>query len=195
MSRIVVATRNTGKIIEIREILKDFPCQVCSITEIDADFDVEEDGQTYAENALKKATAAARIAGTIAIGDDSGLEVDVLEGAPGLYSARFGGQCSQAEKNALLLQRLHGMANRSARFRCVIAVVAPDGNAKTVEGFCEGVIGTTPQGTHGFGYDPLFFLPEYGLTMAELDPSVKNAISHRARALAQLRQILPEFLT
>lgn len=194
LSRIVVATRNAGKIIEIRAILKDLPCQVSSITELDAAFDVEEDGQTYAENALKKAMAAAFLAGTIAIGDDSGLEVDALDGAPGLYSARFGGACSQAEKNALLLQQLQGKANRSARFRCVIAVAAPGGETRTVEGTCEGLIGAAPHGTHGFGFDPLFFLPEYGQTMAELDPAMKNVISHRAKALAQLRQILPEFL-
>lgn len=192
---IVVATRNPGKIIEIGKILTDLPCNVRAIAEIDARFDVEEDGATYAENAIKKARAAAHIAHTIAIGDDSGLEVDALHGAPGLYSARFGGgSLPQTEKNALLLKQLAGCAERTARFRCVMAVVSPKGMVRTTEGVCEGIIGTAPRGTNGFGYDPLFFLPEYGKTMAELEPFLKNTISHRAKALTNLRKILPEFL-
>lgn len=193
--RIVVATRNGGKIREIRDILRDIPYNIISISEIDPAFQVDEDGQTYAENAIKKAKAAVLAAGTVAIADDSGLEVDALGGAPGIYSARFGGgSLSQAEKNSLLLQQLQGHPNRSARFRCVIAVVSPDGSVKTTEGICEGEIGIAPRGKNGFGYDPLFLLPGYGLTMAELEPSVKNRLSHRAKALSQLREILPEFL-
>ncbi len=157
------------------------------VTDIVPDFFVEEDGKTYQDNAIKKARAAAQVTGSLAIADDSGLEVDALDGAPGVYSARFGGESlSQAEKNSLLLQQLNGIRARSARFRCVIAVVTPNGDVRTTEGSCEGVIGYAPQGTQGFGYDPLFFLPEHGKTMAELEPAMKNSISHRAQALAGL---------
>lgn len=193
--RVVVATRNAGKIAEIRDILRDIPCEIISISDIDPEFQVDENGQTYTENAIKKATAAVLAAETVAIADDSGLEVDALGGAPGLYSARFGGgSLPQAEKNSLLLQQLQGHTNRSARFRCVIAVVSPDGKIQTTEGICEGEIGVEPRGDNGFGFDPLFLVPEYDLMMAELEPSIKNRISHRAKALFQLREILPEFL-
>jgi XTP/dITP diphosphohydrolase len=194
--RIVVATKNPGKIVEIQKILADFPCEVFPISEVDSEFHVEEDGQTYAENAIKKAKAAVDRAGTLAIADDSGLEVDALEGAPGMYSARFGGEhLPQSEKNKLLLQQLQGVTDRSARFRCVIAVVSPEGKIETTEGVCEGIIGTEQRGTNGFGFDPLFIVPEYGKTMAELGPTIKNMISHRAKALANLHDILPGFLT
>lgn len=194
LRRIVAATQNAGKIVELREILKDFACEVVPISDVAPEYDVEEDGRTYAENALKKARAAAALAGTLAIADDSGLEVDALAGAPGLYSARFGGErLPQAEKNKLLLQQLQGCSQRSARFRCVIAVASPAGDAATTEGVCEGLIGLEARGRGGFGYDPLFIVPEYGQTMAELEPAVKNMISHRAKALANLRRILPRF--
>jgi XTP/dITP diphosphohydrolase len=194
--RIVVATKNPGKIVEIQKILADLPCEVFPISEVDSEFQVEEDGQTYAENAIKKAKAAVDRAGTLAIADDSGLEVDALEGAPGMYSARFGGEhLPQSEKNTLLLQQLQGVIDRSARFRCVIAIVSPEGKIETTEGVCEGIIGTEQRGTNGFGFDPLFIVPEYGKTMAELGPTIKNMISHRAKALANLHDILPGFLT
>jgi XTP/dITP diphosphohydrolase len=194
--RIVVATKNSGKIVEIRKILEDVPCEVFPITEVDSEFHVEEDGLTYAENAIKKAKVAVVCAGTLAIADDSGLEVDALRGAPGIYSARFGGEdLSQSEKNKLLLHQLQGVTNRCARFRCVMAVVSPEGKVETTEGVCEGVIGTEERGTEGFGFDPVFIVPAYGKTMAELGPTVKNTISHRAKALSNLRNILPEFLT
>jgi len=193
--RIVVATKNPGKIAEIQEILEDIPCEVFPVSEVYSEFQVEEDGQTYAENAVKKAKAAAVRTRIIAIADDSGLEVDALEGAPGIYSARFGGKhLSQSEKNKLLLHQLQGIANRSARFRCVIAVVSPEGKVKTTEGVCEGVIGAEERGAEGFGFDPVFIVPEYGKTMAELGSIIKNTISHRAKALSNLRGILPEFL-
>jgi XTP/dITP diphosphohydrolase len=194
-SRIVVATKNSGKIVEIRDIFKDIPCEVFSICEVDPAYQVEEDGQTYAANAIKKAKIAAVRAGTVAIADDSGLEVDALGGAPGIYSARFGGEhLPQSEKNKLLLHQIQGCPNRSARFRCVIAVVSPEGNVETTEGVCEGVIGTEERGIGGFGFDPIFIVPEYGKTMAELGPAIKNVISHRAKALLNLREILPKFL-
>lgn len=194
--RIVVATKNPGKIVEIQKILKDLPCDVFPISAVDPEFQVEEDGQTYNENAIKKAKTAADRAGTLAIADDSGLEVDALEGAPGVYSARFGGEhLPQSEKNRLLLHRLQGVTDRSARFRCVLAIASPEGKIETTEGVCEGLIGIEERGTNGFGFDPLFIVPEYGQTMAELGSTIKNTISHRAKALTNLHEILPRFLT
>lgn len=192
---IIVATKNSGKIREIQEILHTVPCQVVPIGAVVEAFDVEEDGLTYAENALKKARNAVLCSGKIAIADDSGLEVDALNGAPGIYSARFGGeQLSQSEKNALLLKKLQGETERSARFRCVIAVVAPDGREETVEGVCEGAIGYEARGEHGFGFDPVFIVSEYQQTMAELPRDLKNRISHRAKALQQVPALLSRFL-
>jgi XTP/dITP diphosphohydrolase len=189
--KIVVATRNAGKFSEIRAILRELSCEVLPVTDIVPDFFVEEDGKTYTDNAIKKAQAAAQLTGILAIADDSGLEVDALDGAPGVHSARFGGESlPQAEKNRLLLSQLDGISARSARFRCVIAVATPNGDIRTTEGVCEGPIGYEPQGTQGFGYDPIFVLPEYKKTMAELDPALKNSISHRARALSGLRDVL-----
>jgi XTP/dITP diphosphohydrolase len=191
--KIVIATRNAGKIVEIRTILQTISWEVIPIAEIVPDFSVVEDGHTYAENAIKKARAAAQLTHTAALADDSGLEVDALDGAPGVFSARFGGNgLSQAEKNALLLRKLQHTDLRSARFRCVIAVVLPDGTAHTTEGVCEGHIGHEPKGSNGFGYDPVFVLPEYDRTMAELEPAVKNRISHRAKALANLPTVLSQ---
>jgi XTP/dITP diphosphohydrolase len=193
--KIVIATNNPGKVVEIREVLQSIACDIFPISEVDPHFQVEEDGQTYAENAIKKAKTAAALTGTIAIADDSGLEVDALGGGPGIYSARFGGgHLPQSEKNTLLLQQLQGVTDRSARFRCVIAVVSPKGEIETTEGICEGIIGTEARGTNGFGYDPLFIVPQYEKTMAELPPAVKNVISHRAKALTHLREILPAFI-
>ena len=193
--RIVVATGNAGKIREIEVILKDLPWDIVPISRIIPDFDVVEDGQTYAENALKKAVHAARLTGSLVLADDSGLEVDALDGAPGIYSARFGGEALPfSEKIALLLQKLEGIVDRSARFRCVIAVVSPDGKAETVEGVCEGSISTEAKGQFGFGFDPVFFVPSQQKTMAELAPRVKNMISHRAAALSRLPALLRSFL-
>lgn len=188
---LVVATNNTGKISEIRELVKFLPYQVIPIGECLDNFFVEEDGSTYAENAMKKAEQALAETGKICLADDSGLEVDALDGAPGIYSARFGGEdLSQPEKNALLLAKLQGVTQRAARFRCVIAVAWPDGRRETVEGVCEGTISAEPRGTHGFGFDPVFFLSDYQKTMAELSANVKNNISHRAQALKQLPALL-----
>lgn len=193
---IIVATKNGGKIREIQEILNTLLCRVVPIEDVIEAFEVEEDGLTYAENALKKARAAVLCTGKIAIADDSGLEVGALNGAPGIYSARFGGeQLSQPEKNALLLKKLQGETERSARFRCVIAVAAPDGREETVEGVCEGEIGYEARGEYGFGFDPVFIVSAYQQTMAELSPDVKNRISHRAKALQQLPSLLSRFLT
>jgi XTP/dITP diphosphohydrolase len=195
LKKLVVATNNPGKILEIREILKSLPCDVLPVSVFDPEFYVKEDGTTYAENAVKKAKQAASYTNHIAIADDSGLEVDALDGAPGIYSARFGGaHLSQAEKNALLLHKLTGVTKRTARFRCVIAVVSPEGRIETAEGICEGLIGTEERGTGGFGFDPVFIVPKYRQTMAELEPRVKNTISHRARALRKLPPIVVPLL-
>lgn len=189
---LVVATQNPGKIREIREILKELNYSVIPIFQFYPDFNVEEDGQTYAENASKKALAAAKLTGRIAIGEDSGLEVKALGGAPGIFSARFGGKTlSQSEKNRLILEALKGVSDRSARFVCVVAVATPEGQVKTAEGICEGSIGFKEQGEGGFGYDPIFIVEGYQKTMAELEPEVKNKISHRARAFRRIREILP----
>lgn len=196
VQEIVVATNNPGKIREIQKILEDFPCRVIPIGQIVSDFVVEEDGITYAENALKKARCAVKKTGKIVIADDSGLEVDALHGAPGIYSARFGGeQLAQPQKNALLLEQLQGETKRSARFRCVIAVVTPDGREETVEGICEGHIGDEARGTHGFGFDPIFLVSDSQQTMAELGPDIKNGISHRAKAVRQLPDLLTRVIS
>jgi XTP/dITP diphosphohydrolase len=191
MSRVAlrVATRNPGKVREIAALLADLPLDLSDAAEMD---DVAETGTTFEENAALKARAAARHFGQWALADDSGLEVDALDGAPGIYSARYGGRPTDAARNELLLEHLAGVpdAARAARFRAAAALAAPDGRVWVREGACEGRIARAPRGEGGFGYDPLFYLPEYGCTMAELPPATKNRISHRARALAALRPLL-----
>lgn len=190
LNEVIAATNNQGKIVEIQDILKNVACRIIPIGQIEPTFSVVEDGMSYAENAIKKARHASSLTGKIAIADDSGLEVDALGGAPGIYSARFGGEdLPFPEKIALLLQQLRGVKERTARFRCVIAVVFPDGKVDTCEDVCEGMIAEEPRGTFGFGFDPIFWLPEYAKTMAELDSSMKNAISHRGKALRQLPRV------
>ncbi len=188
---LVVATKNPGKIREIQEILGGLRDRIVPISELCPDFDVEEDGRTYAENASKKALTAARLTGRPAIADDSGLEVKALGGAPGVVSARFGGKAlPQPEKNRRILEALQGVQDRSARFVCVIAVATPEGWVETAEGICEGSIGFEEQGEGGFGYDPIFVVEGYGKTMAQLGPEIKNKISHRAKALMKISDVL-----
>lgn len=188
---LIIATQNPGKVREIQEILKGLNCQIIPISELYPDFDVEEDGQTYAENASKKALAAARLTGRWAIADDSGLEVKALDGAPGVFSARFGGKSlPQSERNNRILKALQGISDRSARFVCVIALATPEGQVKMVEGICEGSIGFEERGEAGFGYDPIFVVEGSDKTMAELSSEVKNKISHRAKALIKIREVL-----
>jgi XTP/dITP diphosphohydrolase len=160
---------------------------------------VEEDGETFCDNAVKKATVIAKAIGEWALADDSGLEVDALGGAPGVYSARYAGldhhgERNDRENNAKLLKELAGVpiSRRTARFRSVIALASPEGKVWTAEGICEGYIGLEPRGEKGFGYDPLFYLPEYGLTMAELTEEEKNRISHRAKAMERFLPLLIE---
>lgn len=194
-TEIVVSTRNEGKIAEIRAILADLPVALRAPAGL---AEVDETGTTFAENATLKARAAAAHFGGWALADDSGLEVDALDGQPGIHSARYGGAeaRSDAARNALLLQALLDVPDerRTARFRAALAIAAPDGRIWICEGICDGILLREPRGSGGFGYDPLFYLPAYGQTMAELPPAIKNTISHRARALEGARRLLQRLL-
>ena len=192
--RLLLASNNAHKLSEYRALFAVLPFTLQVPKDLGLTLDVAETGQTFTENAVLKARAFARAAGVAALADDSGLEVDALGGLPGTRSRRYAGEdATDAGRMALLLERLRGVATteRTARFRCVIAVAAADGSLLgCVEGTVEGLIATEPRGTHGFGYDPVFWLPEHGCTMAELSPEEKNAISHRARAAAAARDLL-----
>lgn len=190
MARIVLASRNKGKIRELRELLAEsgIAAEVLSLADFPELPEIEEDGATFRENAVKKARIVAAATGLVTLADDSGLEVDALGGKPGVLSARFAGSHgNDSANNEFLLDRLQGITenHRTARFRCAIAITAPNGMTETCDGFCEGVIGFAPKGAGGFGYDPLFFIPEQGMTMAELPDGTKNRISHRAKAMQQ----------
>ena len=186
--KLVIATRNAHKLEEIHDIFDFQNLEVLSAFDFPHVPDVIEDGETLEANAVKKAVEIARATGCWALADDSGLEVDALGGAPGVYSARYAGEhCSYADNNIKLLREMAGKADRTARFRTVIALSDPEGNAKTVSGECPGVIIGELRGTNGFGYDPLFVPDGYSETFAELDSGVKNRISHRANALQKAR--------
>ncbi len=192
-----VATANRGKLEEIKKLLEDMPVEVRSLNQMEKAPEIIEDGETFAENAVKKAEAVTRMTAEIALADDSGLEVDALEGAPGVYSARFAGEKAfDEENNEKLLEMLKGVEQeeRTARFRCVIAVAVPGKETVTVEGCCEGKIAYEPRGTNGFGYDPLFYYPSFGCTLAQLKPEEKNRISHRGRALQEAKKVLENLL-
>lgn len=185
---IVVATRNSGKTREIKSILKDFPVELKDLNDFGPIPEPAEDGLTFEENAYKKASFTAKVLGLPAIADDSGLEVEALGGAPGVHSARYAGpNATDEENNRKLLKEMTGVKNRKARFCCVISVAVPTGFALTYEGFCEGEILETPRGAGGFGYDPLFFYPPLGKTFAEMSLEEKNSVSHRGKALQELR--------
>lgn len=195
MNRIVFATGNAGKIREIREILQDIPLPVVSMREAGVDVDVEENGETYEQNALIKARAVAALASPedIVMADDSGLEIDYLNKEPGVYSARYLGETtSYRVKNRNLIERLEGVPEekRTARFVCVIAAVLPDGTELTTRGVIEGRIGYEERGVGGFGYDPIFQVPEFGKSTAELTEEEKNEVSHRGRALRAMKEKL-----
>jgi XTP/dITP diphosphohydrolase len=197
MMKLLVATNNPGKVREYEALLRGLPLTLTYPAQEGIDIEVEETGSTFAENACLKATAYARASGLLTLADDSGLEVDALGGEPGTRSARYAGQgASDEDRYRLLLSKLKGVPweRRTARFRCVIAVSTSQGEVRTAEGTCEGVIAFEPRGGHGFGYDPVFYLAERGQTMAELEPEVKNWISHRARAAEGARRILQELL-
>jgi len=199
MKQLLIATNNKGKIKELHDLLKDTGIELVTPSQINLDLDVVEDGQTYAENAAKKAVAFAQASGLISLADDSGLEVDALDGAPGLYSARYGssngGKLSDAERRAFLIRNLQDMPRPwTGRFHATIAVAVPNGKTHLAEGFCEGEIIPEERGTGGFGYDPVFLLSELGKTMAELSMEEKNRLSHRARAVMNAKLILEKLL-
>lgn len=185
----IFATGNEGKMREIRMILKAYPVEVVSMKEAGIDTDIVEDGNTFEENALIKARAIMKLTGDIVLADDSGLEIDYLNKAPGIYSARFLGEDTDYDtKNNYILDKLSGVPDekRTARFVCAMAAVFPDGSETTRRGVIEGIIGHEIAGGNGFGYDPIFYLPEYGCMSAQLAPEKKNEISHRGKALRAL---------
>lgn len=197
MKRIVFATGNEGKMREIRMILEDIGVPVVSMKEAGIKVDVEENGKSFEENALIKAKAIAAECGEIVLADDSGLEIDYLDGAPGIYSARFMGEDTSYDiKNNALIEKLDGVPDekRTARFVCVIACALPDGRTFTSYGAMEGIIGYEIKGENGFGYDPIFYLPECGCTSAEITPEQKNELSHRGKALRGIKGQLKEIL-
>jgi XTP/dITP diphosphohydrolase len=193
MNKLLIATNNPGKVEELRVLLNDLPVRLVTPVDIELDLDVTEDGRTYAENAEKKALAFARVSGLVSLADDSGLEVEALEGAPGLYSARYLAKpgSTDADRRDYLLKNLGGKPRPwKACFRAVIAIAAPAREVHLAEGECQGEIIPEERGLGGFGYDPVFFIPGLGRTMAELGMEEKNRVSHRARALMNARPFL-----
>ena len=197
MVRLLIATENPGKTREYEELLDTLPCELCTPRELKLSLLLHEDGESYAQNARIKALGYMQASQLATLADDSGLEVDALDGKPGLRSARYAGEgVSDMDRYRLLLQKLSGVPweERTARFRCVVVLAMPGGQLYTAEGTCEGIIAFEPQGSHGFGYDPIFYLPEHRQTMAQLSPALKNRISHRARAVQQMLPILSHVL-
>lgn len=191
----IFATGNMGKMKEIKAILGDIGEEILSMKEAGIDMDIVEDGNTFEENAIIKAKAVMERTGKLALADDSGLEIDALNKEPGIYSARYMGEDTPYEiKNSNLIERMKGVKgkDRSARFVCVIAAAFPDGEIITTRGTIEGVIAKEPAGENGFGYDPIVYVPEYGMTTGQMDPDAKNAISHRGKALTAMKKILEE---
>ena len=189
LSILVVATRNKNKLREFREMLQDQEIEIRSLDDFGPTPEAIEDGDSFDENAYKKALHTAKILGLPAIADDSGLVVDALNGAPGVYSARYAGENATDDENCeKLLKALHGVENRRAHFQCVLSIAVPSGPALTYEGRCDGVIIDEKKGDNGFGYDPLFYFAELGKTFAELSLSEKNAVSHRGKALAEVKR-------
>jgi len=184
---VVLATRNRGKTREIRELLKGFPIDIKNLDDFGPIPEVIEDGKTFDDNAYKKASFTAKILGYPTMADDSGLCVEALDGAPGVYSARYAGDNASDEDNVKkMLGELKNRENRSAAFKCVISIAVPTGAALTYEGDCKGIITEKPIGNNGFGYDPLFFYPELNKTFAQLTTEEKGQVSHRGRALKQV---------
>lgn len=193
MKRIIFATSNEGKMKEIRLIMEDSGYEVISLKEAGISADIVEDGTTFEENAVIKASAIAKLTGELAMADDSGLEVDYMDKAPGIYSARFLGEDTDYDiKNNYILDKLKDvpLEQRSARFVCAIALAKPDGSAVTKRATIEGYIGYEIRGENGFGYDPIFMVPEFDKTTAELSIEEKNKISHRAKALMAMKEEL-----
>ena len=194
-NEIVFASKNRGKIRELNALLEGMDITLSSLYDYPDAPDIIEDRNTFLENALKKAIVISGYTGSTVIADDSGLEVDYLEGAPGIHSARYSGAGATDEKNIRkLLEELEGVSveKRGAAFKCALVLYRTDGTFETFEGKLEGTIATEPAGSEGFGYDPVFIVPEYGKTVAQIDPEIKNRISHRAIAFAKLKKSLQE---
>lgn len=193
---IVLATNNKKKVEEFENILKGYTIELKCVSDFGRLPEPVEDGDTFDENAYKKALHYAKVLGLPAIADDSGLVVEALNGEPGVFSARYAGEKATDEENCLkLLNKMEGITNRKAAFQCVLSIAVPSGPALTYEGSCQGLITETLQGSGGFGYDPLFFYPELGKTFAEMTAEEKNAISHRGKALAQFAAEFPKVNT
>ena len=193
--KFVLASQNPGKLREMRGILSGLGVEVVLPSELGLHVDVEETGTTFAENALLKARAVAQASGLAAIADDSGLCVDALNGAPGVYTARYGGPgLDDAGRCRLLLRNMHGLSPRTCHFESAIACVFPDGTVLTAAGRCDGTVAYAPMGTDGFGYDPIFFVPRLKKTFAQLTAEEKNEISHRGQALRAFQETLTAYL-
>jgi XTP/dITP diphosphohydrolase len=191
---VIAATRNKGKAREIREALKGLGLRILTLSDFSDVPEIEEDGKSFIENALKKARFYSKYFGKLTIADDSGLEVDSLKGLPGIHSARYSGEkASSQENNRKLLNAVKGVPFSNSEFKGILAMVSPDGREVIKEGSCRGKIGFKEKGKRGFGYDPLFLLPKYGKTMAELSLEEKNKISHRGKALRKLRRVIKKF--
>ena len=197
--KLLVATNNPGKLEEYRHLLRGLSLEATNLGDENIDFEPEETDSTFEENAILKASAFAERGGLLTLADDSGLEIDALGGAPGVHSARYGDtqRGEDVRRYQLVLQQLADTpwAERTARFRCVVAIEVPGGRRETAEGTVEGIIAFDPRGKHGFGYDPIFFLPEYACTLAQLAPEIKNRISHRARAAHAALPMIRELAT
>lgn len=193
--KLVLASKNQKKLVEMREILSGLGVEVCLQSEVGVDVDVEETGTTFEENSMLKAKAVMEASGLPAIADDSGLCVDALDGAPGVYSARYGGPgLDDTARYRLLLENMRGQTPRTAKFVSVITCCFPNGDVLTARGECPGTISYAPQGEGGFGYDPVFFMPELKRTFAQLTPEEKNSISHRGKALRTFQEKLEKYL-
>lgn len=193
--QILIGTRNIKKREEILEILRELPVEFLGLERFPSLPEVLEDGHSFQENAIKKATTLARLSGLWVMAEDSGLEVDALRKEPGVFSARYAGEgATYEENNSKLLKALEGVPTprRTATFRCAVALARPEGLIFAVEGSCKGLIAQEPRGRHGFGYDPVFYLPEYRKTFAELGPEIKNRLSHRTQALKRFKEKLLE---
>ena len=197
MRELLVATHNKKKLEEIKDLLQNFPLKITSLQDYPDIPPVEEDGITFKSNALKKAQAAAFYTKKLTLGEDSGLEVKILRNQPGVYSARFSGEgATDEENNRKLLKMLEGVPakQRQARYRSVAVLVIPGKTIAVATGSCQGLIGLTPKGKNGFGYDPLFLIPRFQKTFGELPPKIKSTMSHRSRALNKLKGIIQRYL-
>ena len=193
MKKIIFATTNENKIREVNMMMEGFDVELIPMSDMGIDVEIEETGTTFEENAIIKAKAICEMTGEIALADDSGLEVDYLDGAPGVYSSRFLGEDTPYEiKNDYIIEKLKDAKGkeRSARFACAMAMVFPDGDVETCYGTIEGLIGYEQKGTNGFGYDPIVYVPEYEMTTGEMTPQLKNSISHRGKALEQMKEVM-----